>query len=197
MTFVSTLPSAQVEYFHLFDALVVITCVVIEVVYPMHLNPNAIGAVRSILGDLRNVHLIGPREHLPFVYLMSKAHLIATDSGGIQEEAPALGKPVLVTRDTTERPEALEAGTTRLAGTDRSRIVVQVETLLDDRAEYETMAFASNPYDDGHASERIATALTKRPLPSSAVRTGPDDPAPFLTSTHEAPAAALTVMRAA
>ncbi|UVE70646.1 UDP-N-acetylglucosamine 2-epimerase (non-hydrolyzing) (plasmid) [Burkholderia pyrrocinia] len=169
----------------------------IELVYPMHLNPNVSGPVRSILGNLRNVNLIGPQEYLPFVYLMSKAYLIVTDSGGIQEEAPALGKPVLVTRDTTERPEALEAGTARLVGTDRSRIVEQVETLLDDRAEYETMAHAANPYGDGHASERIVTALKTRPLSSSPVGMGQDEPEPFPTSTHDALAAALTAMRAA
>jgi UDP-N-acetylglucosamine 2-epimerase (hydrolysing) len=134
----------------------------IELVYPMHLNPNVTGPVKAILGDLRNVTLTDPQEYLPFVYLMSKAHLIITDSGGIQEEAPALGVPVLVTRDTTERPEALEAGTARLVGTDRGRIVAQVEALLNDRHEYEQMAHAVNPYGDGHASERIVAALESR-----------------------------------
>ncbi|KVR76388.1 UDP-N-acetyl glucosamine 2-epimerase [Burkholderia vietnamiensis] len=166
----------------------------IELVYPMHLNPNVTGPVKAILGDLRNVTLTGPQEYLPFVYLMSKAHLIITDSGGIQEEAPALGVPVLVTRDTTERPEALEAGTARLVGTDRGRIVAQVEALLNDRHEYEQMAHAVNPYGDGHASERIVAALEKPGHPPCEPHMGHGDSYP--TSTRDALAAAPAAIRA-
>lgn len=163
--------------------------------YSMHLNPNVCKPVQSILGDLPNVNLIGPQEYLPFVYLMSRAHLIVTDSGGIQEEAPALGKPVFVTRDTTERPEALQAGTARLVGTDRDRIIRQVEQLLDSRAQYDAMAHAANPYGDGHASERIVAALKNLPESDSAMPRREDGPEPFPASADEALAAALPALR--
>lgn len=131
----------------------------IQIVYPVHLNPQVQQPVRAILADLPNVYLIEPQEYLPFVFLMSHAYLILTDSGGIQEEAPALGKPVLVTRDTTERPEAIAAGTARLVDTDTATIVSAVELLLDNPDEYSTMAYAHNPYGDGRASARIVDAL--------------------------------------
>ena len=130
-----------------------------QVVYPVHLNPNVQEPVNRILGDQTAVHLIEPEDYLPFVYLMSRAHIIVTDSGGIQEEAPSLGKPVLVMRDTTERPEALDAGTVLLVGTDSQRIVAQVNRLLDDADAYDSMARAHNPYGDGKAAERIANCL--------------------------------------
>ncbi len=131
----------------------------VEIVYPVHLNPNVQEPVHRILGSLPNVHLIAPQEYLPFLFLMDRAHLIITDSGGIQEEAPSLGKPVLVMRDTTERPEAVEAGTVRLVGTDTKVIVEAARTLLEDEDEYRSMSFAHNPYGDGAASQRIADAL--------------------------------------
>ncbi|TYT27142.1 UDP-N-acetylglucosamine 2-epimerase (non-hydrolyzing) [Luteimonas viscosa] len=130
-----------------------------QVVYPVHLNPNVQEPVRRILSGESNVHLIEPLNYLPFVYLMSRSHLIVTDSGGVQEEAPSLGKPVLVMRDTTERPEAVEAGTVRLVGTDAIRIAAEANRLLDDTVAYEAMAHAHNPYGDGQASRRIADAL--------------------------------------
>jgi UDP-N-acetylglucosamine 2-epimerase (hydrolysing) len=130
-----------------------------QIVYPVHLNPEVRRPVHRLLGGLPNVHLIEPQEYLPFVFLMSRSYLIVTDSGGIQEEAPALGKPVLVTRDTTERPEASAAGTARLVGTDTDTIVAAVEALMTDDRAYARMARAHNPYGDGRASERIADAL--------------------------------------
>jgi UDP-N-acetylglucosamine 2-epimerase (non-hydrolysing) len=130
-----------------------------QLVYPVHLNPNVQEPVWRILGDQPAVHLIEPQEYLPFVYLMSRSHIIVTDSGGIQEEAPSLGKPVLVMRDTTERPEAVEAGTVRLVGTDSARITQEVSRLLDDLAAYESMSKAHNPYGDGKAAERIASIV--------------------------------------
>lgn len=133
----------------------------VEIVYPVHLNPNVQEPVRRILGSCPNIHLIEPLDYLPFVYLMSRAYLIVTDSGGIQEEAPSLGKPVLVMRDTTERPEAVEAGTAKLVGTDRGRIVMEATRLLEDAAAYRAMAQAHNPYGDGKASERIVDFLQK------------------------------------
>lgn len=132
----------------------------VQVVYPVHLNPNVQGPVKRLLGDSANVHLIEPQDYLPFVYLMSRAHLILTDSGGIQEEAPSLGKPVLVMRDTTERPEAVEAGTVRLVGTDPALIVAEVERLVDDPQAYATMTLAHNPYGDGQAAKRIASIVS-------------------------------------
>jgi UDP-N-acetylglucosamine 2-epimerase (non-hydrolysing) len=131
----------------------------VDFLYPVHLNPNVQGPVTALLGGLPNVHLVAPLEYLPFVYLMNRARIILTDSGGIQEEAPSLGKPVLVMRDTTERPEAVAAGTVRLVGTDTKQIVESVKSLLQDPAAYARMTTASNPYGDGHASERIVDAL--------------------------------------
>lgn len=131
----------------------------IEIVYPVHLNPNVKGPVEQRLGQFANVHLIAPLDYLPFVFLMSRAHIILTDSGGVQEEAPSLGKPVLVMRETTERPEAVEAGTVNLVGTDSDLIVAEANRLLDDRAAYEAMSFAHNPYGDGKASARIVERI--------------------------------------
>jgi UDP-N-acetylglucosamine 2-epimerase (non-hydrolysing) len=133
----------------------------LELVYPVHLNPNVQEPVRRILSGLGNVHLIEPLDYLPFVYLMSRAYLIITDSGGIQEEAPSLGKPVLVMRDTTERPEAIDAGTVRLVGADCQRICTIAYELLDSEAAYQQMSFAHNPYGDGKASEKIVDILRK------------------------------------
>lgn len=142
----------------------------IEILYPVHLNPNVREPVFRILGGLPAVHLIEPVEYLPFVYLMDRAHLVVTDSGGIQEEAPSLGKPVLVMREVTERPEAVEAGTVRLVGTDFARIVDETSRLLTDEVAWRRMATAVNPYGDGHAAERIVRALERahRPAPASA-----------------------------
>jgi UDP-N-acetylglucosamine 2-epimerase (non-hydrolysing) len=131
----------------------------VEIVYPVHLNPNVKGPVETLLGGFGNIRLLPPQDYLPFVYLMSRADLIITDSGGVQEEAPSLGKPVLVMRDTTERPEAVEAGTVRLVGTDAALIVSSVTSLLDDRRAYEAMSFAHNPYGDGKAAGRILAAI--------------------------------------
>lgn len=133
----------------------------VEILYPVHLNPNVQEPVRRILGsgELRNVHLIEPVDYLPFVFLMNRSYLIITDSGGIQEEAPSLGKPVLVMRDTTERPEAVQAGTVRLVGTEREVIVAAATDLLTNRVDYDTMSSAHNPYGDGMAAVRICDAL--------------------------------------
>jgi UDP-N-acetylglucosamine 2-epimerase (non-hydrolysing) len=131
----------------------------LEIVYPVHLNPNVKGPVEEKLSGFANVHLIAPQDYLPFVYLMSRADVILTDSGGVQEEAPSLGKPVLVMRDTTERPEAVEAGTVKLVGTDTALIVSEVSHLLDDPAAYQTMSFAHNPYGDGKAVTRILNTI--------------------------------------
>ncbi|MGL4978121.1 MAG: non-hydrolyzing UDP-N-acetylglucosamine 2-epimerase, partial [Plesiomonas sp.] len=130
-----------------------------QIVYPMHLNPNVREPVNRILSGIDNVILIDPQDYLPFVYLMHRAYLILTDSGGIQEEAPSLGKPVLVLRDTTERPEAVAAGTVRLVGTQVETIVAEVSRLLSDNDEYHRMSRAHNPYGDGHACQRILDAL--------------------------------------
>lgn len=130
-----------------------------DLVYPVHLNPNVQEPVNRLLSAIPNVHLIEPQDYLPFVHLMARSTLILTDSGGVQEEAPALGKPVLVMRDTTERPEAVEAGTVRLVGTDVERIVSGISGLLDDADAYQRMSFAHNPYGDGRACERIVDAL--------------------------------------
>lgn len=131
----------------------------LQIVYPVHLNPNVSEPVTRILGHVKNVTLIEPQDYMPFVWLMHHAWLILTDSGGIQEEAPSLGKPVLVMRDTTERPEAVAAGTVRLVGTNSERIVSEVSRLLNDETEYHAMTQAHNPYGDGHACERILHAL--------------------------------------
>jgi len=130
-----------------------------DVVYPVHLNPNVREPVFRLLSNSPNVHLIEPQDYLPFVYLMSRSYLVLTDSGGIQEEAPSLGKPVLVMRDTTERPEAVAAGTVKLVGTDSSLIVAEVSKLMTDQAYYDAMSFAHNPYGDGLACQRIIDAL--------------------------------------
>lgn len=131
----------------------------IEVVYPVHLNPNVREPVDRILNGVDNVHLIEPLDYLPFVALMKKASIILTDSGGIQEEAPSLGKPVLVMRDTTERPEAVTAGTVKLVGTNQDVIVTEVTRLLDDKEAYLEMSYAHNPYGDGHACKHIIDSL--------------------------------------
>lgn len=128
----------------------------VQVVYPMHMNPNVRKPVNEILGGLSNVHLIEPLDYLSFLYMMRQSYLIMTDSGGVQEEAPSLGKPVIVMRDTTERPEAVEAGTVILAGTETDAMASAAERLLDDRDFYDKMARAVNPYGDGLASRRIA-----------------------------------------
>lgn len=133
----------------------------VTVVYPVHLNPHVQEPVRRLLGDRDNIHLIAPLDYAPFVALMQRAHLILTDSGGIQEEAPSLGKPVLVMRDTTERPEAVEAGTVYLVGTDPERIVSEAINLLSDPLAWEEMSRAHNPYGDGKAAKRIAAVLSK------------------------------------
>jgi UDP-N-acetylglucosamine 2-epimerase (non-hydrolysing) len=131
----------------------------VEIVYPVHLNPNVQEPVRRILAGRANVHLIEPLDYLPFVALMDRADLLITDSGGVQEEAPSLGKPVLVMRETTERPEAVEAGTVRLVGTDSALIVREATRLLDDPDAYLRMARAHNPYGDGQAARRIVDFL--------------------------------------
>jgi UDP-N-acetylglucosamine 2-epimerase (non-hydrolysing) len=131
----------------------------LEIVYPVHLNPNVREPVNRLLSTNNNIHLIDPLDYLPFVYLMNRSYLILTDSGGIQEEAPSLGKPVLVMRDTTERPEAVQAGTVKLVGTDTNKIVQEASILLDDRQAYEAMSFAHNPYGDGKACQRIVQIL--------------------------------------
>ena len=131
----------------------------ITIVYPVHLNPNVQKPVKTILNGRPRIHLIEPLEYEPFVYLMSNSYLILTDSGGIQEEAPSLGKPVLVMRNTTERPEGIEAGTARLVGTDKQKIVVETQKLLDNPESYERMSRAINPYGDGKAAERIVEIL--------------------------------------
>jgi len=132
-----------------------------QVLYPVHLNPQVQEPVNRLLSGVGNIHLIEPQQYLPFVYLMARAHVILTDSGGIQEEAPSLGKPVLVMRDTTERPEAVEAGTVKLVGTDVDVITSSLDALLQDEHEYQKMSMAHNPYGDGKACERIADVLAK------------------------------------
>jgi UDP-N-acetylglucosamine 2-epimerase (non-hydrolysing) len=134
----------------------------VHLAYPVHLNPKVREPVERILGDVANVALLPPLDYLHLVHLMKRSHLILTDSGGIQEEAPSLGKPVLVLREVTERPEAVAAGTARVVGTSRERVVSETMRLLDDQSEYERMARHSNPYGDGHAAERIVAALLAR-----------------------------------
>jgi UDP-N-acetylglucosamine 2-epimerase (non-hydrolysing) len=134
----------------------------VQIVYPVHLNPNVKEPVDRILTDVSNIHLIAPLDYLPFVYLMSQSYLILTDSGGVQEEAPSLGKPVLVMRDTTERPEAVAAGTVKLVGTDLQKIVKAASQLLDDTQAYKKMSFAHNPYGDGKTCSRITEILISR-----------------------------------
>jgi UDP-N-acetylglucosamine 2-epimerase (non-hydrolysing) len=131
----------------------------IDFVYPVHLNPNVLAPVHSLLSQKPNVHLIEPQDYLPFIWLMKRSSIILTDSGGVQEEAPSLGKPVLVMRDTTERPEAVQAGTVELVGTDEDRILGAARRLLSDAGAYEAMSRAHNPYGDGCAAERIAKEI--------------------------------------
>jgi UDP-N-acetylglucosamine 2-epimerase (non-hydrolysing) len=131
----------------------------IELVYPVHPNPQVHEPAHRILGRRSNVHLIEPLDYLPFVALLDRAYLVISDSGGVQEEAPSLGKPVLVTRDTTERPEAVEAGTVRLVGTNASTIISETERLLDSPHYYNAMSRAHNPYGDGHSAKRIAEVI--------------------------------------
>lgn len=134
----------------------------VEIIYPVHLNPNVQEPVHRILSGIDNVHLIKPLDYLPFVYLMEQCHFVITDSGGIQEEAPSLGKPVLVMRDVTERPEAVAAGTVKLVGTDRQAIVSAAQNLINNDDLYKTMSRAHNPYGDGKAAEVIASVTEKR-----------------------------------
>ncbi len=134
----------------------------IHIIYPVHLNPNVRKPVNELLAKIENIHLIEPLQYEEFVYLMSKAYFIITDSGGIQEEAPSLGKPVLVMRDTTERPEAVEAGTVKLVGTKPEKIIDETQRLIDDAKAYEKMSRAHNPYGDGKASRRIVEFLKQK-----------------------------------
>jgi UDP-N-acetylglucosamine 2-epimerase (non-hydrolysing) len=131
----------------------------VRFVYPVHLNPNVQKPVHSILTGLSNVHLVEPLEYEPFVYLLKHSYVVLTDSGGIQEEAPSLGKPVLVMRDVTERPEAVDAGTVELVGANKERIVAGVAHLLEDEVHYSKMSHAHNPYGDGKACDRILAVL--------------------------------------
>lgn len=135
----------------------------VDIVYPVHLNPNVREPVNRLLAGIANIHLIEPLDYLPFVYLMNRAYIILTDSGGIQEEAPSLGKPVLVMRDTTERPEAVQAGTVKLVGTEVAAITLHLRELLTDTAAYQRMSIAHNPYGDGNACQRIVQALAQLP----------------------------------
>jgi UDP-N-acetylglucosamine 2-epimerase (non-hydrolysing) len=131
----------------------------VEIVYPVHLNPNVKEPVTRLLSNVPSIHLIEPKDYLPFVYLMNRADIILTDSGGVQEEAPSLGKPVLVMRETTERPEAVTAGTVKLVGTDIDKIITGIQTLLTDSDAYQAMSVAHNPYGDGSACARIEARL--------------------------------------
>jgi len=131
----------------------------VEIVFPVHKNPKVRQIVMDVLGDMDRVHLVDPLDYEPFINLMNKSHIILTDSGGLQEEAPSLGKPVLVLRDTTERPEAIAAGTVEMVGTDTEKVLAVCQKLLDDREAYLRMANAVNPYGDGRASDRIVRAL--------------------------------------
>ena len=131
----------------------------IQIIYPVHLNPHVREPVNRLLSNIEHIHLIEPQDYLPFVYLMSISTIILTDSGGIQEEAPSLAKPVLVMRDTTERPEAVTAGTVKLVGADKDKIIHNVSLLLDNPEEYRKMSFAHNPYGDGQASQRIVEGV--------------------------------------
>ncbi|TET31580.1 MAG: UDP-N-acetylglucosamine 2-epimerase (non-hydrolyzing) [Planctomycetota bacterium] len=134
----------------------------VQVVYPVHLNPNVQEPVNEILNGVENIHLCEPLDYLSFLFLMRKSYLVLTDSGGVQEEAPSLGKPVLVMRDTTERPEAVDAGTVLLVGADNYRIIDSATRLLDDAKVYDEMSMAHNPYGDGKAAERILNILKER-----------------------------------
>ena len=134
----------------------------VEIVYPVHLNPNVQEPVYRRLANTNNVNLIDPQDYLPFVYLMMRSHIVLTDSGGIQEEAPSLGKPVLVMRETTERPEAVKAGTVELVGTNAELIVTKIRTLLEDVKAYGRMSQAHNPYGDGEAARRICSYIEQQ-----------------------------------
>ncbi len=134
----------------------------VDIVYPVHLNPNVQKPVKELLSNIPNVHLIEPLQYEQFIYMMDKSYFIITDSGGVQEEAPSLGKPVLVMRDTTERPEALDAGTVKLVGTNTQLIINEAQKLLDDTQAYDKMSKASNPYGDGHACEKIIDYLREK-----------------------------------
>ena len=134
----------------------------IQIIYPVHLNPSVKGVVESRLGGHDRVRLIPPQDYLPFVQLMRRAAVILTDSGGVQEEAPSLGKPVLVMRDNTERPEAVEAGSVKLVGTNKQLIVKETLELLNNAEAYKTMARAHNPYGDGKAAQRIRAVISSR-----------------------------------
>lgn len=131
----------------------------VEIIYPVHLNPNVREPVMRIIGETKNIHLIEPLDYEPFVHLMSKSYIILTDSGGVQEEAPSLGKPVLVMRDTTERPEAVDAGTVKLVGTNKDLLIAETNKLLNDDVAYKKMSMSHNPYGDGLASQRIIDTL--------------------------------------
>jgi len=131
----------------------------IDIVYPVHLNPNVQKPVKELLSDVANIYLINPLQYEQFIYMMDKSYFIITDSGGVQEEAPSLGKPVLVMRDTTERPEALDAGTVKLVGTDTKLIIKEAQELIDNKEAYEHMSKASNPYGDGHACQKVVDFL--------------------------------------
>ncbi|EGU33613.1 non-hydrolyzing UDP-N-acetylglucosamine 2-epimerase [Vibrio scophthalmi] len=133
----------------------------IQILYPMHMNPNVREPVNRMLSKIDNIYLIEPQQYLSFIYLMGRSHIILTDSGGIQEEAPSLGKPVLVMRDTTERPEAIKAGTVRLVGTEVEKIVESLNVLLTDQEEYDKVSFAHNPYGDGFACNKILDAIAE------------------------------------
>jgi len=134
----------------------------VDIVYPVHLNPNVQKPVKDILSDVENIYLIDPLQYESFIYMMSKSYFIITDSGGVQEEAPSLGKPVLVMRDTTERPEAIEAGTVKLVGTNKELIINETQKLIDDKIHYNNMSKAHNPYGDGKACEKIVEFLVKK-----------------------------------
>jgi len=145
----------------------------LKIIYPVHLNPAVRRPAHRILGDVPNVSLLPPLEYLQLVNTMKRSYLILTDSGGIQEEAPGFGKPVLVLRDQTERPEAVTAGTAKVIGTDPDRIVAETLKLLDDKKAYQRMARAINPFGDGHAAQRIAAAILGEPMAPFRPTVGP------------------------
>ena len=126
-----------------------------QIIYPVHLNPNVQEPVQKILGQTENIYLIPPQDYLSFIFLMKKSYIILTDSGGVQEEAPSLGKPVLVMRDSTERAEGIRSGTAKLVGTNPKKIISEIQSLIDDKSLYDKMAKAVNPYGNGKASENI------------------------------------------
>ncbi|WP_296256867.1 MULTISPECIES: non-hydrolyzing UDP-N-acetylglucosamine 2-epimerase [unclassified Pseudomonas] len=167
----------------------------IQIVYPVHLNPNVLGPVTEHLGDLPNVHLIQPLEYLSFVRLMQLAHVVLTDSGGVQEEAPSLGKPVLVMRDVTERPEAVAAGTVRLVGTNPDNIVRGVCALFDDEHLWRMASQSANPYGDGHACARIVDALMGRPVDEFVVETPVRRPEPAEAQRPSVPLRSVSSVR--